>query len=139
VEHAGEEGVAFNFLRSPAAILGDERGRVVGMKLQKFALGESDASGRRSPLPIAGSEYVFECDTVIVALGNEPNPLLTKTTAALATDKRGRVIVDETQKTSLDAVYAGGDITLGAATVILAMGDGRRAAASINRLMKGKI
>jgi glutamate synthase (NADPH/NADH) small chain len=135
IEHAEEEGVIFNFLRNPVAIMGDEQGRVAGMKLQKFDLGEPDASGRRGPLPIAGSEYVFECDTVIVALGNEPNPLLTKTTAALVADKRGRIIVDETQKTSLDAVYAGGDIALGAATVILAMGDGRRAAAAINRML----
>lgn len=136
IEHAGEEGVVFNFLRNPVAILGDEQGRVTGMTLKKFELGEPDASGRRSPLPVAGSEYVFECDTVIVALGNEPNPLLTRTTATLVADKRGRIIVDETQKTSLDAVYAGGDIVLGAATVILAMGDGRRAAAAINKLLE---
>lgn len=135
IEHAEEEGVVFNFLRNPAAILGDDQGRVAGMKLQKFELGNPDASGRRSPLPIAGSEYVFECDTVIVALGNEPNPLLTRTTVALVADNHGCIIVDETQKTSLDAVYAGGDIVLGAATVILAMGDGRRAAAAINRML----
>jgi glutamate synthase (NADPH/NADH) small chain len=105
------------------------------MELQKFELGESDASGRRSPVPIAGSEYVFDCDTVIVALGNESNPLLVKTTANLKADKKGRIIVDEDQKTSLDKVYAGGDIVLGAATVILAMGEGRRAAAAMNKIL----
>jgi glutamate synthase (NADPH/NADH) small chain len=135
IEHAEEEGIVFNFLCNPSAILGRDQGRVMGMELQRFELGEPDASGRRAPIPIAGSEYVFECDTVIVALGNEPNPLLARTTAALNADKRGRITVDETQKTSLDAVYAGGDIVLGAATVILAMGDGRRAAAAINTML----
>jgi glutamate synthase (NADPH/NADH) small chain len=133
IEHAAEEGITFDFLRNPNKITGDGDGRVTGMELQKFELGEPDASGRRSPVPIAGSEYVFVCDTVIVALGNEPNPLLSKTTASLKADKRGRIVVDETQKTSVNKVYAGGDIVLGAATVILAMGDGRRAAQAINR------
>jgi glutamate synthase (NADPH/NADH) small chain len=105
------------------------------MDLQKFELGEPDDSGRRSPVPIPGSEYIFNCDTVIVALGNESNPLLTKATENLAVDKKGRIIVNEDQKTSLDRVYAGGDIVLGAATVILAMGEGRRAAAAINKLL----
>jgi glutamate synthase (NADPH/NADH) small chain len=134
VAHAAEEGVVFDFLRNPTRILGTEKGWVSGMELQKFELGEPDTSGRRSPVPIAGSEYVFECDTVIVALGNESNPLIVKTTAGLAADKRGRIVVDESQKTSLPGVYAGGDIVLGAATVILAMGEGRRAAAAINKL-----
>jgi glutamate synthase (NADPH/NADH) small chain len=135
VEHAMEEGVIFNFLRNPTRILGDDQGRVIGMELLKYELGESDDSGRRSPAAIAGSEFVFDCDTVIVALGNESNPLLTRTTENLKVDRKGRIIVDETQKTSLDAVYAGGDIVLGAATVILAMGEGRRAAAAINGLL----
>jgi glutamate synthase (NADPH/NADH) small chain len=135
VAHAMEEGIIFDFLRNPGRILGDEKGRVSGMELQKFELGEPDASGRRSPVPIPGSEYVFECDTVIVALGNESNPLLTRNTAGLNADKRGRILVDENQKTSLDRVYAGGDIVLGAATVILAMGEGRRAAAAINGIL----
>jgi glutamate synthase (NADPH/NADH) small chain len=137
VEHAMEEGIIFDFLRNPNAVIGDDQGRVVGMKLQKFELGEPDASGRRSPVAIVGSEYDFACDTVIPALGNEPNPLLSKTTASLSADKRGRIIVDGSQKTSLDAVYAGGDIVLGAATVILAMGDGRKAAAAINKTLAG--
>jgi glutamate synthase (NADPH/NADH) small chain len=108
---------------------------VTGLELQKFELGESDASGRRSPVAIPGSEYVFDCDTVIVALGNESNPLLARTTGNLTADRRGRIVVDEAQKTSLDKVYAGGDIVLGAATVILAMGEGRRAAAAINGIL----
>jgi glutamate synthase (NADPH/NADH) small chain len=138
VEHAMEEGIVFNFLRNPTRILGNDQGRVIGMELQKFELGEPDASGRRSPVPIQGSEYVFDCDTVIVALGNESNPLLVKTTEGLVVDKKGRIVVGADQKTSLDAVYAGGDIVLGAATVILAMGEGRRAAAAINELLAKK-
>ncbi|MDR2069436.1 MAG: NADPH-dependent glutamate synthase [Spirochaetaceae bacterium] len=136
VEHAMEEGIVFNFLRNPTRFLGDDQGRVTGMELLKYELGESDASGRRSPVAVAGSEYTFDCDTVIVALGNESNPLLTRTTANLSADRRGRIIVDETQKTSLAKVYAGGDIVLGAATVILAMGEGRRAAQTINALLR---
>jgi glutamate synthase (NADPH/NADH) small chain len=135
VEHAMEEGVIFDFLRNPARILGGEKGFVTGMELQKFRLGEPDQSGRRSPVVIPGSEYNVDCDMVIVALGNEPNPLLSRTSPGLAADKRGRIIVDSGQKTSLDRVYAGGDIVLGAATVILAMGEGRRAAASLPRLL----
>jgi glutamate synthase (NADPH/NADH) small chain len=135
VEHAMEEGIIFDFLRNPSRILGDEKGCVTGMELQQFELGASDVSGRRRPVPIPGSEYVYNCDTVIVALGNESNPLLVRTTAALNADRRGRIIVDERQKTSLDRVYAGGDIVLGAATVILAMGEGRRAAAAINEIL----
>jgi glutamate synthase (NADPH/NADH) small chain len=135
VEHATEEGIIFDFLRNPNKIVGDDKGSVTSMELQKFCLGEPDASGRRSPVAIPGSEYIFDCDTVIVALGNESNPLLTRATAGLSADKRGRITVDENQKTSLDRVYAGGDIVLGAATVILAMGEGRRAAASIIALL----
>jgi glutamate synthase (NADPH/NADH) small chain len=139
IEHAMEEGIIFDFLRNPNKFLGDDKGRVTGMELQKFELGEPDASGRRSPVAIPGSEYIFDCDTVIVALGNESNPLISKTTASLSTDKRGRIIVNEEQKTSLEKIYAGGDIVLGAATVILAMGEGRRAAAAINRTLAGGV
>lgn len=135
VEHAMEEGIIFDFLRNPNKILGDENGRVTGMELMKYELGEPDESGRRSPVAIAGSEYVFNCESVIVALGNESNPLLVKTTEGLVVDRKGRIIVGEDQKTSLEKVYAGGDIVLGAATVILAMGEGRRAAAAINELL----
>ncbi len=136
VEHAMEEGIVFNFLRNPTRILGNEQGRVTGIELQKFELGEPDASGRRSPVGIPNSEYTFDCDTVIVALGNESNPLLVKTTENLNVDRKGRIIVDEEQQTSLEKVYAGGDIVLGAATVILAMGEGRKAAAAINEILK---
>jgi glutamate synthase (NADPH/NADH) small chain len=135
VEHAMEEGIIFNFLRNPVRILGNGQGQVIGMEVQKFELGEPDSSGRRSPVAIPGSEYVFDCDTVIVSLGNESNPLLVRSTANLKTDRKGRIVVNEDQKTSLDGVYAGGDIVLGAATVILAMGEGRRAAAAINKLL----
>jgi len=138
VAHAMEEGVIFDFLRNPSKILGNEKSWVTGMELQKFELGEPDSSGRRSPVPIPGSEYVFECDTVIVALGNEANPLVTRATAGLKTDKRGRIIVDTDQKTSIERVYAGGDIVLGAATVILAMGEGRKAAKAINELLSAQ-
>jgi glutamate synthase (NADPH/NADH) small chain len=136
VAHAMEEGIIFDFLRNPNKFSGDDKGRVTGMELQKFELGEPDESGRRSPVPIAGSEYSVECDTVIVALGNESNPLISKTTAGLSTDKRGRILVNDEQKTSLERVYAGGDIVLGAATVILAMGEGRKAAEAINGMMR---
>jgi glutamate synthase (NADPH/NADH) small chain len=132
-----EEGITFNFLRNPVKILGNGEGRVTGMELLKFELGAPDASGRLSPVAVPGSEYVFDCDTVIVALGNESNPLLVKTTENLRADRKGRIVVDETQQTSLDRVYAGGDIVLGAATVILAMGEGRKAAAAINGLLSG--
>ncbi len=133
--HAEEEGVIFNYLRNPTKILNDGKGYVSGMELLKYKLGDSDASGRRRPVPIEGSEYHFTCDSVIVALGNESNPLLTKNTEGLIVDKKGRILVNQDQKTSLDSVYAGGDIVLGAATVILAMGEGRRAAAAINTLL----
>jgi glutamate synthase (NADPH/NADH) small chain len=137
IAHAAEEGVVFDFLRNPSRILGNDKGWVSGLELRKFELGEADASGRRSPVPAAGSGYVFDCDTVIVALGNESNPLIVKTSAGLAADKQGCIIVDENQKTSLPGIYAGGDIVTGAATVILAMGEGRKAAASINKLLAG--
>jgi glutamate synthase (NADPH/NADH) small chain len=135
IEHAVEEGIVFNFLRNPERFIGNEEGRVTGMELLKYELGEKDDSGRPRPVAIKDSAYVFNCDTVIVALGNEPNPLLSRTTENLQADRRGRIVVDETQKTSLERVYAGGDIVLGAATVILAMGEGRRAAAAINKLL----
>ncbi|MDR0760370.1 MAG: NADPH-dependent glutamate synthase [Treponema sp.] len=137
VEHAMEEGIVFNFLRNPARILGNDQGQVIGMEVRKYELGEPDKSGRRSPVAIPGSEYVFDCDTVIVALGNESNPLLVRSTANLEADRKGRIVVNADQKTSLDRVYAGGDIVLGAATVILAMGEGRRAATAINKLLAG--
>jgi glutamate synthase (NADPH/NADH) small chain len=132
VGHAREEGVEFCMLQNAKGIVGDEYGRVIGMKCVRYELGEPDDSGRRRPVEIKGSEFVMDVDTVIVAIGNDSNPLIKHTTPALETNKWGNIIVDDNGKTSLDAVYAGGDIVLGAATVILAMGEGRRAAAAIN-------
>ncbi|MCP5453094.1 MAG: NADPH-dependent glutamate synthase [Spirochaetaceae bacterium] len=138
VAHAIEEGIVFDFLASPTEVLGDEKGAVRGLRVMSYELGEPDASGRRSPVAIDGSEHDVPYDTVIVAVGNESNPLLAKTTPGLAVDKKGHVLVDESQKSSLDGVWAGGDIVLGAATVILAMGEGRRAAAAINEYLRAK-
>jgi glutamate synthase (NADPH/NADH) small chain len=136
VVHAMEEGIIFDFLSSPARVLGDQNGRVIGLEVTAFELGAADASGRRSPVAIRGSETVVPFDTVIVAVGNESNPLISRTTPELKVDRRGHILVDEKQKTSIDRVYAGGDIVLGAATVILAMGEGRRAAAAINEVLQ---
>ena len=139
VEHAFEEGIRFCFLQNACAINGDEQGRVKSVTVQRYELGEPDASGRRSPIKIEGDTYELECDTVLVAIGNRSNPLLTSATPGLELNKKGNIIVEEaTGKTSLDGVYAGGDIVLGAATVILAMGEGRRAARSINELLSNK-
>lgn len=135
IEHAKEEGIKFHFLRSPVRVCGDETGRVNSMEVLKYELGEPDESGRRRPLPIEGSEYSMEVDTVIVAIGNDSNPLIRQTTEGLEVNRWGNIVVDDDKKTSLDRVYAGGDIVLGAATVILAMGEGRKAAASINALL----
>lgn len=138
VAHAKEEGVEFLLLRNPKRIIGNEAGRVSGLELLSYELGEPDDSGRRRPVVIPGSEKVLPVDTVIVSIGNDSNPLIEKTTKGLETNKWGNIIVDESCKTSMDRVYAGGDIVLGAATVILAMGQGRKAAASINELLKGE-
>jgi glutamate synthase (NADPH/NADH) small chain len=135
VAHAKEEGVRFHLLENPVKIHSDERGWVSGMQVLRYELGEPDSSGRRRPVPIQGSEFEMEVDTVIVAIGNESNPLIRQTTPGLETSKWGTLIVDDTGKTSLDRVFAGGDIVLGAATVILAMGEGRHAAAAINKLL----
>lgn len=138
VSHAREEGIIFHILQNAKRIIGNEQGCVTGMECLKYQLGEPDESGRRRPVEIKGSEFMMEVDTVIVAIGNDSNPLIKQTTEGLSTTKWGNIIVDETGKTSLDRVYAGGDIVLGAATVILAMGEGRRAAASINKLLSKK-
>lgn len=137
VLHAREEGVEFLLLRNAKRILGDELGRVNGIECLQYELGEPDASGRRSPVVIPGSEFILEADTVIVAVGNGSNPLISQTTPQLAVSKRGNIRVDETQKTSMDKIFAGGDIVLGAATVILAMGEGRKAAVAINKMLAG--
>ena len=132
VHHAKEEGVEFCTLQNPKRILGDDNSYVRGLEVLRYELGEPDASGRRRPVVIPGSEFELEVDTVIVAIGNEANPLLRQTTPGLEFNKWGNIVVDDNCKTSLDGVYAGGDIVLGAATVILAMGQGRIAAKAIN-------
>ncbi len=137
VHHAKEEGIEFMLLHNPKQILGNENGRVKGLELLTYELGEPDDSGRRRPVPIEGSESILDVDTVIVSIGNDSNPLLEHTTDNLETNKWGNIVVNDDLETSIDRVYAGGDIVLGAATVILAMGQGRKAAAQINeRLAK---
>ena len=139
VHHAKEEGIIFKFLNNPCKILGDENGYVTGMEVVKQELGEPDASGRRRPIPIEGSNYVMGVDSVIISVGTSPNPLLRTTTPGLDTQKWGGIIVDEaTMETSKEYVYAGGDAVTGAATVILAMGAGKTAAAAIDEKLKAQ-
>lgn len=139
VGHAKEEGVRFLMLHAPVSVEGDEKGHVTGVKLIRCELGEPDASGRRSPVPVEGSEKVYPFDTVICAIGNDSNPLIKMTTPQIETNRRGNFIVNEdTLETSMPGVFAGGDIVLGAATVILAMGQGRKAAKAMNEYLAGK-
>ena len=139
VKHAGEEGVRFEFLSAPLEVLGTDDMRVRGVKCIRMQLGEPDESGRRRPVPQAGSEYEIPCDLVIVAIGNAPNPLLARATAALKTSKWGGIIADpETGATSIPGVYAGGDIVTGAATVIEAMGAAKRASRAIDKFLREK-
>ncbi len=139
VHHAKEEGIIFKMLTNPTEILGDENGHVKGMTCVEMELGEPDASGRRRPIVKAGSEHIIDVDTVVIAIGNSPNPLIKNTTPGLETQKWGGIIVDEaTGRTSREHVYAGGDTVTGAATVILAMGAGKTAAKAIHEeLSKG--
>ena len=133
VAHAKEEGVEFLFLHAPLKITANENGRVNGIELIRCELGEPDASGRRRPVEIAGSEKIFDYDTAIIAIGNDSNPLIKATTSGIEVNRRGNFIInEETCETTLKGVYAGGDIVLGAATVILAMGQGRKAAKAMN-------
>jgi glutamate synthase (NADPH/NADH) small chain len=138
VHHAQEEGVIFHLLQSPKRILGNDQGLVTGMECLRYQLGEPDRSGRPRPVVIPGSEFVMPVDTVIVAIGNDPNPLVKQTTPELKVTDWGGIVIDEKGRTSIEGVFAGGDIVLGAATVILAMGQGRVAAASINEYLAGK-
>ncbi|OQX84788.1 MAG: glutamate synthase (NADPH), homotetrameric [Candidatus Latescibacteria bacterium 4484_7] len=137
IEHAEEEGVQLRLLQNPVRIIGDENGWVKAVECIKMELGEPDESGRRRPIPIEGSEFTIEVDACIVAIGNASNPLVPSTTPDLNTNKWGNILADpETMKTSKKGVFAGGDIVLGAATVILAMGQGRKAAKAINEYLE---
>ena len=139
VEHAKEEGIVFHLLNNPTKILGDEQGNVTGMECVRMELGEPDASGRRRPVEVPGSEFVLEVDSVIMAIGTSPNPLIKSTTQGLETQKWGGIIVnEETGLTSRERVYAGGDAVTGAATVILAMGAGKTAAQAIHKALSGE-
>lgn len=133
IAHAEHEGIDFQLLVAPLAVEGDAKRWVCGLRCRRMALGAPDASGRRKPEPIADSEFTLDCDVVVVAIGTRANPLLTATCPELCLDKRGNIVVDADGMTSLPGVFAGGDIVRGAATVILAMGDGKRAAKSISR------
>ena len=134
--HAKEEGIEFKTLCNPVEILGGEDGRVNGIKCVRMELGEPDASGRRRPIAIEGSEFVLDVDTVIMALGTSPNPLIRSTTPGLDTNRKGCLIVDENEMTTRNAVFAGGDAVTGAATVILAMGAGKKGADAIDAFLK---
>ena len=138
VHHAKQEGIEFYMLTNPTAVSGTESGWVEAIDCVSMELGEPDASGRRSPIVMAGSDFRIECDVVIMALGTSPNPLIASTTEGLATNRWGCVVADELGATSREGIYAGGDIVTGAATVILAMGAGRKAATAINEYIKSK-
>ena len=134
--HAKEEGIEFKTLCNPVEILGDETGRVCGMKCIRMELGEPDASGRRRPIAVPDSEFMLDVDTVIMSLGTSPNPLIRSTTPGLDTNRKGCLIVDENEMTTRQGVFAGGDAVTGAATVILAMGAGKKGAASIDKFLQ---
>ncbi len=139
VEHAKEEGIVFHLLNNPTQILGDENGNVKGMECIRMELGEPDASGRRRPVEVPGSQFTLDVDCVIMAIGTSPNPLIKSTTQGLETQKWGGIIVnEETGLTSREGVYAGGDAVTGAATVILAMGAGKTAATAIDEYIQSK-
>ena len=139
VEHAKEEGIIFKVLTSPVEIFGDDERRVTAIKLQHMELGEPDASGRRRPIPVEGSEFVLDVNAVIMAIGTTPNPLIRNTTEGLKTNRRGCIVTEgDSGKTTREGVYAGGDAVTGAATVILAMGAGKSAAAAIDEYIQSK-
>ena len=132
VKHAKEEGCEFMTLCNPIEYIADETGRVCGAKIQKMELGEPDESGRRSPVPVEGSEFILDTDMVIVAVGVSPNPIVPRSIAGLEVSKRGTIVVNDGMQSNINNIFAGGDIVRGGATVILAMGDGRRAAAAMH-------
>ena len=135
IHHAKEEGIELRLLNNPVRILGDDKGWVNGIECVKMELGEPDASGRRSPVEVKGSEYVLDVDMVVMAIGQGPNPLIKQTTPELEVNKRGNIVANEVGATSIPGVFAGGDIVTGAATVISAMGAGKRAAAAIDEYL----
>lgn len=136
VHHAEEEGVIFELLTAPVEVIGNEGGWVTGLKCIRMELGEPDASGRRRPVPMKDSEFILECDMVVVAIGTLANPLLTRTAPDLLLNKWGNIVADENGQSSIPGIFAGGDIVRGAATVILAMGDGKKSAQAINEYLK---
>ncbi len=138
VEHAMEEGIVFKLLNNPVELIGDENRHVVKMRCIRMELGEPDASGRRRPIEVPGSEFELDTDCVIMALGTSPNPLIKSTTEGLATQRWGGIITDEDGLTSCEGIYAGGDAVTGAATVILAMGAGKKAAAAMDAYIQSK-
>ena len=138
VEHAVPEGIEFTLLNNPVQILGDEDDRVIGVEVQKMELGEPDEKGRRRPVPIPDSNWVIDCDAVIIAIGTRPNPLILSTTDGLVATKKGGIEADENGQTSREGVFAGGDAVTGAATVILAMGAGKTGAKAIDEYIKSK-
>ncbi|MEM4264643.1 MAG: FAD-dependent oxidoreductase, partial [Thermoplasmata archaeon] len=138
VHHAMEEGVKFQFLTAPVKYMGDETGYVKKMECCKMKLGEPDASGRCRPIVCPGENFVLEVDHVNIAIGQSPNPIVPQTTPQLLTTKHGTIVVDEWQRTSMKGVFAAGDIATGDATVILAMGGGKRAAEAIDRYLTQK-
>ena len=139
VHHAKEEGIIFNLLTNPTEILVDDNGWVKGIRCIRMELGEPDASGRRRPVPVEGSEFEMEADTVIMSLGTSPNPLISSTTEGLDVNRKKCIVADEDNgQTSKEGVFAGGDAVTGAATVILAMGAGKAAAKGIHEYITGK-
>jgi glutamate synthase (NADPH/NADH) small chain len=138
IEHAKEEGIIFKLLTNPIEFIGDEKGKLKAVKCIKMKLGEPDESGRRRPIPIKDSEYVIKIDTALVAIGQSPNPLIPQSFKKLKIEKWGNIKTDENGKTSLPDIFAGGDIATGAATVILAMGAGKKAARSIDKYLQKK-
>jgi glutamate synthase (NADPH/NADH) small chain len=140
VENAMEEGIDFQFLTAPLELEGDEKGRLKRVKCIRMALGKPDASGRRKPVPQKGSEFYIEADSLVVAIGQSPNPVIQQTTPGLEANKWGCIVAEETTgKTALDAIYAGGDVVRGGATVLLAMKDGKAAARAIHERLSAKV
>jgi glutamate synthase (NADPH/NADH) small chain len=138
IHHAEEEGIEFHLLTTPIQILGDTNNWVSGIMCERMELGEPDESGRRKPIPVKGSEFLIEVQTVVLAIGQKPNPIIQSTTPGLQTSKRGTIVTDELQRTSRPGIFAGGDLARGGATVILAMRDGKAAAAAIHTFLQSK-